>query len=134
MRKGGRRYSSPQSPGIGVRRREGCVERGVVVGIEREAEDLEVVGAVLALAEPRADDRCGDGLVLEHPARGDVGDRDAVLRWRCRRRRARMPWNTAQPPAASMKRLYFERLQSAMAAGSGWPSQRSDRKPPHSVP
>ena len=47
---------------------------------------------------------------------------------------ARMPWKAAQPPAASMKRLYFERLQSGMAAGSGAPSQRSARKPPQSVP
>ncbi len=46
----------------------------------------------------------------------------------------RMPWNGAQPPAASMKRLYFERLQSGMDAGSGLPSHLSDRKPPHKVP
>ena len=34
----------------------------------------------------------------------------------------RMPWKASQPPAASMKRLYLERLQSAIAVGSGWPS------------
>ena len=34
---------------------------------------------MLALGDPRADDRGGDRLVLQHPARRDVGDRDAVL-------------------------------------------------------
>src|SRR6266478_9894709 len=35
--------------------------------------------AMLALAEPRADDHRADCFLLEHPPRGDVGDRDAVL-------------------------------------------------------
>ena len=32
---------------------------------------------------------------------------------------AKMPWNACQPPATSMKRLYLERLQSAMVSRLG---------------
>ena len=47
--------------------------------VQRKPEQREVVAAMLALAEPRADDHRADCFLLEHPARGDVGDRDAVL-------------------------------------------------------
>ncbi len=39
---------------------ESRVKRCMVVSVEREAEDIEIVVAMLALAEPRADDRGGD--------------------------------------------------------------------------
>ena len=41
-------------------------------------EQTQIVGPVLALAGPGADDHRGHRRLLEHPARGDVGDRDAV--------------------------------------------------------
>ena len=50
-----------------------------VGGIEREFEQALIVGAMLALAEPRADDHGGDCRLLHDPARGDVRDRNAVL-------------------------------------------------------
>jgi hypothetical protein len=54
-------------------------ETGVIGFVQGESKECEVVAAMLALAESRADDHRGDRILLEHPARGDVGDRDAVL-------------------------------------------------------
>ena len=112
-------------------RGEGLLECGAILRIEREGEEAQIVGPVLALAEPGADDHGGDRRLLAAPS--------ASRRWRARRRARlamaaaapRMPCSTAQPPTASMKRLYFSLLQSPIVAGSGAPSQRSDRKPPH---
>ena len=83
------------------RRGEGLVEPRAVLGVEREAESREVVGAVLALAEPRADDGRGDRLVLEHPARRDIGDRDAMLSRDLARPRAGWP---GTPPSRRRRR------------------------------
>ena len=58
---------------------KGSVEARVVRAVEREAEDLQIVVAVLALAKPRTDDRGRHRLVLQHPTRRDVGDRNPVL-------------------------------------------------------
>ena len=44
----------------------GNVIKKLVVGL--------IVGAVLALAQPGADDDGGDAVMLQHPARGDVGE------------------------------------------------------------
>ena len=117
------------------RRRAGSWRRaprrsGPIVVVQREREDRQIVIRMVSLAEPRADDHRRDGRMIERPARRDVGDRDAVLRSRSRRARARIVWNAPQPPAASTKRLYFILLQSAISslAGSGRPSQRSDMK------
>src|SRR5207249_12070962 len=54
-------------------------EMRLVRVVQHESEQREVVAAMLALAEPRADDHRADRFLLEHPARGNVGDRDAVL-------------------------------------------------------
>ena len=60
-----------------------CCERLLdachVGSIELEFEQALIVGAMLALAEPRADDHGGDRRLLHDPARGDVRDRDTVL-------------------------------------------------------
>ena len=55
------------------------VDRGEVLGVEGEGEQSGVVGAVLALAQPCADDDGGHGCLLQHPAGRDIGDRDGVL-------------------------------------------------------
>ena len=78
MRKGGRRYSSPQSPGIRAGLRERGVDARAVLLVEGEGEQAQIVGPVLALAQPRADDDGGDRRLLQDPAARDVGDRDAV--------------------------------------------------------
>ncbi len=119
MRKGGLRYSSPQSPGMRLRLGQGLVDRRPVVVVEGEGEEGGVVGPVLALAEARADDRRRDRRLFEHPARRDIGDRDARACLATASSATRMLCSTAQPPIASMKRLYFILLQSAIAAGSG---------------
>jgi hypothetical protein len=50
-----------------------------VVGfVEREVEELQVLGPVLAFQQARADDHRGHRRLLQHPARGQVGDRCAV--------------------------------------------------------
>ncbi len=59
-------------------RRESLGEARAILRVERKAEDFEVVGTMLALAQAGADDRRRDGVVFEHPAGRDVGDRDAV--------------------------------------------------------
>ena len=102
-------------------------------GVERERKQPERVAAVLALAEPRADDDRGDRLLLEHPARGDVGHGDAV-RSPTAFAAARTPCTLSHPPTASMNRLYLDLLQSEISAGSGRPTQRSLRNPPASTP
>ena len=60
------------------RRRHGLVDGVAVAGVEGEGEEREVGGAVLALAEARADDDGGDGGLLQHPAGRDIGDGDAM--------------------------------------------------------
>ena len=60
--------------------REGRLQRGAILLVEDEREEPGIVGAVLALAEAGADDRRGDGRLVEHPARGNIGQRRAVLR------------------------------------------------------
>ena len=79
VRNGGLRYSSPQSPGIGVRVASAASSSSrSSLGQTRTRTDAQVVVDVLALAEPGADDDAGHGRLLEHPAAGDVGDRHAV--------------------------------------------------------
>jgi hypothetical protein len=58
--------------------RERGVDAGTVVIVEGEGEQAQIVGAMLAFAEPRTDDHRGDRRLLEDPAGRDVGDRDAV--------------------------------------------------------
>ena len=121
--------------GDALRRRPSAasISRAVLV-VEGEREEPQIVGAVLALAEPGADDDRGDRRLLEHPAGGDVGDRHAVLARDLASAREDA-LQDAQPPIASTKRLYFIVLQSAIArAGSGLPSHFSVRSPPASVP
>ena len=85
--------------------------------VEREAEHRQVVAAMLALAEPRADDHGADGLcsapsvatlATETPCLSAIVL--AAARTRCR---------AAQPPTVSTNRLYFDLLQSGMVVGSG---------------
>ena len=102
------------------------VDHRAVGGVEGEGEEPEIVGAVLALAEPGADDDRADRRLLEHPAGGDVR-RSTRRASRATSASARSsPCRTSQPPIASTKRLYFILLQSAISsgAGSGRPSQR----------
>ena len=58
--------------------REGGVDARTILLVEGEGEQAQIVGPVLALAEPRADDHGGDRRLLQDPAGRDVGDRDAV--------------------------------------------------------
>ena len=91
--------------------------------IEREGEGGEVVVAMVALAEPRADDHRGDGGMVERPS--------ASRHWRattpCLRAisssAAEHAWNASQPPAASMKRRYFILLQSAISLAGFGPAE-----------
>ena len=134
MRKGGRRYSSPQSPGIRRVAAERLVDERLVVVVEGEGEEGRVVGPVLALAEPRADDDRRDGGLLEHPAGRDVGDGDAVLA----RDRREGPEKTLQdgPAADRVDEALVFRLAPVLDAkpAPARPTQRSVRKPPPSVP
>ncbi len=136
VRKGGVRYSSPQSPGMGVSLAMASVSSTRSCSVERELEQLHRVVDVVALAEPGADDHAADRGVFEHPAAGDVGDGDAVLLRDACGRREHCPGTAAQPPAARMKRPYFMRDQVPVfsQSGSGWPSQRSVSHPPATVP
>ena len=61
------------------RRLERAIDQAAVLFIERKAEDPQIVGTVLALAQAGADDDGSDRLLLQHPARCDIGNRDAVL-------------------------------------------------------
>ena len=58
--------------------REGGVDARTILLVEREGEQAQIVGPVLALAQPRADDDGGDRRLLQDPAGRDIGDRDAV--------------------------------------------------------
>ena len=120
-----------------LRRGERRVDQRAVLVVEGEGEDAEIVGAVLALAEPRADDDGGDRRLLEHPARRDIGDRDAML--------AAQPAETASRmllkhvPAADLHRRSAcisscSSRRCRLRAGSGLPSHFSVRSPPASVP
>src|SRR5690606_30426492 len=60
-------------------RGESGIEPRPILGVQREAEHLQIVVTVLALAESRADDGRRNSLMLQHPARRHVGERDAVL-------------------------------------------------------
>ena len=87
MRKGGVRYSSPQSPGIGVSGAMASASSMRSSVGERELEEPLGVVDVLPLAQPRPDDHTADRGVLQHPAAGDVGNRDAVPPGHARGRR-----------------------------------------------
>src|SRR5262249_25546095 len=63
------------APGVGGRARDPLA--GFIV--EQKMEDPEFVGAVLALAKAGADDDACHRLLIEHPARCDIGNRCAVL-------------------------------------------------------
>ena len=131
MRKGGRRYSSPQSPGHRSRfGREGLVEHRAwsrVVEVEVEGAAGCRPGARV-LAEPRPDDDGRDRRMIQHPAGRHIGDRHPMPLRRLCAAAARMPWNTAQPPTASMKRLYLLLLQSGERLGRPAPARRASAR------
>src|SRR5215207_2933592 len=66
-------------PAMRSRPREGLRETGPVLVVESEGENARIVGAVLALAKPCADDHSGNGGLVEHESCRHVGKRYAVL-------------------------------------------------------
>ena len=58
--------------GDGLGAGEAAFQQCFVLVVERDFEHLEIVGAVLALAEARPDDAGGDGRMIEHPTGRDV--------------------------------------------------------------
>ena len=112
------RYSSPQSPGSWVAAARAVPRSARSCRIECEREQLEIVGAVLALAETRADDDRRHRRLLEHPARRDVGRSTRRAAVRCRPAREGSP---AAPPSRRWRR------RSACTSSC---SSRRSRRPP----
>jgi hypothetical protein len=109
--------------------------RARVLRVQREAEEARLSGAVVAFGQPRADDHGADRRMLQHPARRDVGDGDAVPPGD-RRDLAQqaLEHGPAAHRADEAAVLHLGPVGDVGSAGSGRSSQRSERKPPPSVP
>ncbi len=59
-------------------RAENFAEKRAVRVVECEIENMEIVGAMLALGDAGADYNTGDASMVENPAGRDIGDGDAV--------------------------------------------------------
>ena len=113
---------------------QGGVDARMVLVVEGEGEQAQIVGPVLALAEPRADDDRGHRRLLEHPAGRDVGDRDAVAaRDLGQRGEDALQHGPAADGVDEALVLHLAPVADRVP-GSGRPTQRSLRKPPASVP
>ena len=89
---------------------------------------------MLALAEAGADDRRGDGRLVEHPARRDIGQRSAVLLRDAVERGQNALKDGPAADGIDEALVLHPAPVGEVAAGSGAPSQRLDKRPPASVP
>ena len=136
VRNGGTRYSSPQSPGIGV---------SVAIAASRRRRSSSSSVELAPAARCRRGARARPAARRRSPRpRPAAASRTASPRWRSTRRGDRRPARAArstrcsagQPPATRMKRPYFicDQVPWRSQSGSAAPSQRSLSQPPHSVP
>ena len=135
VRNGGVRYSSPQSPGIGV-----SADRASSISRRSSSESVKSntrrVSSMCWRSPSRAPMITAPTAGCSSTQRVATAAIDTPCRSATRAAAARTVWYRAQPPAARMKRPYFicDQVPVRSQSGSACPSQRSLNHPPASVP